>query len=80
MKLYRQAVRDDWEDVFDQVAREVAILSAAAQSRSATPLNNPGSFGELFDKITILEIKAARIDDPAKLRNVMLDLDSATRR
>jgi len=26
--------------------------------------------GELIDKITILEIKLARIDDPAKLRNV----------
>ena len=30
----------------------------------------PISVGELLDKITILEIKAARIDDPAKLANV----------
>lgn len=28
------------------------------------------SYGELIDKITILEIKAARIQDPVKLKNV----------
>ena len=32
--------------------------------------------GELIDKITILEIKAQRIGDPAKLRNVRNDLES----
>lgn len=31
--------------------------------------------GELIDKITILEIKAERIADPAKLRNVRYELD-----
>ena len=31
--------------------------------------------GELIDKITILEIKAGRIVDPAKLRNVRYELD-----
>ena len=30
--------------------------------------------GELVDKITILEIKAARITDPAKLANVRFEL------
>lgn len=30
--------------------------------------------GELIDKITILEIKAERIEDPAKLANVHLEL------
>ena len=30
--------------------------------------------GELIDKITILEIKSERIDDPAKLANVRLEL------
>lgn len=33
------------------------------------------SIGELMDKITILEIKAARISDPKKLRNVTRELD-----
>jgi len=35
----------------------------------------PVSYGELLDKITILEIKAARIDDADKLRNVRHELD-----
>ena len=34
----------------------------------------PNSIGELIDKITILEIKSERIDDPAKLGNVTLEL------
>ncbi len=34
----------------------------------------PVSYGELIDKITILEIKAERIGDPAKLANVRTEL------
>jgi Family of unknown function (DUF6165) len=33
------------------------------------------SVGELIDKITILEIKAERINDPATLRNVRCELE-----
>jgi hypothetical protein len=35
----------------------------------------PISPGELLDKITILRIKAVRIGDPAKVRNVRLELE-----
>ena len=35
----------------------------------------PVSFGELIDKITILEIKSARMSDPAKLANVRAELE-----
>ncbi len=35
----------------------------------------PVSFGELIDKITILEIKAAQIADASKLVNVRAELD-----
>lgn len=35
----------------------------------------PVSFGEVLDKITILEIKSERIKDEAKLRNVRLELE-----
>lgn len=35
----------------------------------------PVSFGEVLDKITILEIKSERIKDAAKLKNVKLELD-----
>lgn len=37
-------------------------------------MNARVSHGELFDKITILRIKEARIDDESKLRNVRREL------
>ena len=39
----------------------------------------PISPGELLDKITILEIKSERIDDPDKLANVRSELDTLRR-
>ena len=38
-------------------------------------INVPISPGELIDKLTILEIKAANITDAAKLANVKIELD-----
>jgi hypothetical protein len=38
-------------------------------------LHVPTSPGEFLDKLTILEIKAARIADPAKLANVRRELE-----
>jgi hypothetical protein len=38
-------------------------------------ISTPVSYGELIDKITILEIKAVQIRDPAKLANVRTELD-----
>ncbi|MBU1385229.1 MAG: hypothetical protein KKG14_04265 [Alphaproteobacteria bacterium] len=35
----------------------------------------PVSVGELFDKITILKIKAARLSDPGQLENVRRELE-----
>ncbi|MFC4309035.1 DUF6165 family protein [Steroidobacter flavus] len=40
----------------------------------STEIKVPISPGELIDKITILEIKAANIGDPAKLANVKVEL------
>lgn len=34
--------------------------------------------GELIDKLTILQIKSERIDDPEKLRNVRRELEALT--
>ncbi len=39
----------------------------------------PISPGELLDKITILQIKAERIDDPVKVANVKTELEMLTR-
>jgi hypothetical protein len=38
-------------------------------------ISAPVSFGELIDKLTILEIKSDRIDDPAKRANVRVEQD-----
>jgi hypothetical protein len=38
-------------------------------------IQTPVSYGELIDRITILEIKSRRIADPAKLANVRNELD-----
>jgi hypothetical protein len=40
----------------------------------STEIKVPVSPGELIDKITILEIKAANISDPTKLANVKVEL------
>jgi tetratricopeptide (TPR) repeat protein len=92
-RLFRQARRDDWEEVFERIAGELARAAAAkttpvnpltqesADSLDATHAVPPGtalvpvSFGELVDKITILEIKSERISDTGKLANVHLELD-----
>lgn len=42
----------------------------------AVEIKVPISPGELVDKITILEIKSARMTDAAKLANVRVELDS----
>ncbi len=48
----------------------------ASETRSGAPLTVTVEIapGELVDKITILEIKCARIGDPAKLANVEQEL------
>lgn len=38
-------------------------------------IQTPVSYGELIDKITILEIKSRRIEDAAKVANVRNELD-----
>jgi hypothetical protein len=47
----------------------------AGEDRSAQPILAPIAIGELIDKITILEIKAERIQDPQRARNVRMELD-----
>lgn len=44
----------------------------------ADVINVPVSFGEVLDKITILEIKSERIADPAKVANVRRELKELT--
>ena len=39
-------------------------------------INIPISAGELLDKLSILEIKKEKIDNPEKLKNINLEYDA----
>ena len=72
MRIFRQGEHMVWGPVFEQMAAE---LRAMVPMRVRTPSVQVGiGPGELLDKIAILEIKAERIDDPAKLRNIHAEL------
>jgi hypothetical protein len=49
-------------------------MEGAASAPGAGLVLAPTSIGDLIDRITILEIKAARITDPAKAANVAREL------
>jgi hypothetical protein len=50
-------------------------MDIAEPNRSAQPILAPIAIGELIDKITILEVKAERIQDPHKAHNVRAELE-----
>jgi hypothetical protein len=61
-----------WVPVFERKPTELcALLPGRARTRLVKVEIAPG---ELIDKITIREIKAERITDAAKLRNVLAEL------
>ena len=74
MRLFRQTARGDWDGVF-------ARMAATLQERVTAPVRTKPipieiAPGELLDKITILEIKSARITDDTKLRHVREELST----
>ncbi len=87
MRLFRQTKPDDWQGVFGRIEhelktllskREAATASAAPSPLVATP-RVPVSWGELLDKMTILEIKSARLTEPMARANVARELAAITR-
>lgn len=77
MRLYRQTRPECWQDVFERMAADVQQLAAAlstAGPAKGSPILVEISAGELLDKISILEIKAERIANPAKRANVLQEL------
>ena len=72
MHLFRQSRRGVWSDVVDAMARELSGI--AAPHASPRLISTPCSIGELIDKVTILRIKAERIDDEDKRQNVRREL------
>jgi Tfp pilus assembly protein PilF len=80
-RLFRQKTADGWTGVFAEVA--TALREAIDETEASGPLVRPPgeitvpvATGELMDKITILEIKAERIQDPAKVANVRRELQA----
>src|SRR5271163_1862257 len=73
MTLYRQEVRDDWTTVFRGITDDLAKLQER-ERRTIGHIFIPGSIGELFDRITILTIKADQIKDPDRLHNINYEL------
>src|SRR5262249_50828525 len=71
--LFRQESAGDWGPVFDRMASALAGL-VGSRGRPAGPILVETAPGELIDKITILELKAERITDPAKLANLRAEL------
>ena len=71
MRLFRQRRLHDWEEMFERMAAELRRKQAPAPRK---PVVVPVSPGEMIDKITILEVKAQRISDSLKLRNVRVEL------
>ncbi len=82
-KLFRQEASGDWDGVFLRMAEALKELresgSIVAANEDAGPLESSPrvevSWGELLDKISILEIKARRMTSPASLANVRRELE-----
>ena len=72
MRLFRQARRGVWSDVFAAMAAELKTL--VPSGGAGRTIDIPGAVGELIDKIAILRIKERRIGDPDKLANVRREL------
>lgn len=87
MRLFRQKTDGDWKGVFQEIERElVKVIGSTASleitkkqvATAASSLTTPVvsvSWGELIDKITILETKNARLSSDEALANVRKELE-----
>ena len=80
MRLFRQKARGDWKSVFIEIENELNALLIERKSEM-TARNNltptpylPVSWGEVIDKITILEIKRSKLVNEKALTNVTNEL------
>jgi tetratricopeptide (TPR) repeat protein len=73
--LFRQKARGDWDGVFSRMAEALLQIKTV----SLKNVTGPGprvevSWGELLDKISILNTKAKRMTSPASITNVRAEL------
>jgi hypothetical protein len=78
MRLFRQRARDDWHGAFAEIESALRELTGSARRQATmselTRPHPPISWGELIDKITILEIKSVEIAREAGRANVIKEL------
>lgn len=68
VRLFRQTRPGDWDGVFERITQTVRDRLGVSR-----PVLVEIAPGELLDKLTILDIKATRIIDAAKLKNVEIE-------
>ena len=80
MRLFRQQDRDNWQPVFRQIEEQLQSLLGRWSIHAQPPVEpSPKvavSWGELLDKITILEIKLQRIKSEKAIASVRHELDA----
>lgn len=82
MRLFRQEYPGEWQPVMDNIVNALFGFVLDQRTRSmfiqdtSEKVTAEIAYGELIDKITILEIKDQRINDPEKLRNVRTELNT----
>ena len=78
MRLFRQSTWGDWQEVMNKMAD--ALQNDFNLERKDDPMNEnvtpfvPCSWGEIIDKITILELKSQHIIDQEKQKHIATEL------
>ena len=76
MRLFRQKQNGEWQSIFDEMTSMLKKELSETEFRDASQdlPQVPISWGELIDKVTILEIKAKNLSEANKLTNVEKEL------